>query len=166
MKTFKKLLLLFAIILSLSGQTVFAEEITRVYDSGAYTMEQALAQNGMTLTFLQKDAESWVMGFRTVPYIYSVNFDNNILVAFYVNDAGYINDIIISPNNASTSNYRKVAMQICKALGMDEEESNFLFEYRKGDNGGFPYVPKNNRNIYMLEQYTNEIVNNIFARTS
>ena len=158
--------MLLTIILSLSGQTAFAGEVTRIYDGGAYAMEQALAQNGVALTFLQKDEESWVMGFRTVPYIYSVNFDSNIQVAFYVNDAGYINDIIISPRNASTSNYRRVAMQICKALGMDEDESNFLFEYRKGDNGGFPYVPKNNRDIYMIEQYADGIVNTMLAKAS
>ena len=144
---------------------VSAETIVRVYDYGVYAMTKALEENGVPVTFVPPKRPLSSNPEGNVPYIYDVNFDKEISIAFSVNGEGYIEDIVIFPHSASIANYEKVVIQICKILGMNNDEAKFLFDNRASKQGiALVNCADKNRSFIMQElEITNGVGNRIFA---
>ena len=149
-------ILLFVMIFILGSSSASAREVVQIYDSGVYAMTKTLEDNGIKLSLHHKFNLS---SNGIANHLYK--FNDNIFVNFGVNGAGYISDIyIFSDYSANKSDYKKIILQICKALGMTDDMAEFLFQYKAGFNGDLPNVEINNRRIFLTEVYDKQ--NNVF----
>lgn len=162
MKAMKVALLMFVTMFLLNTQTVSAETFVRVYDSGVYAMTKALEENGVPVTFFKKGP---ALDDGAIPYVHYPNFEKEIAILFNVNAEGYISDIVINPYSASMANYEKVVIQICKVLGMSDNEAKFLFDNRRSyQEVARVYCANKNRSFIMSEENINNgIFNTIMA---
>ena len=135
-KIFKGVFLVLAAIIFLYGSTTCeAYDDCRVYDAGVDRLVNSLEKSGMSVTFKEKGERDSLAEVQTTPYEYTVNFDKKIKLHFDVDNSGYVYYISIFSESANLTNYKNVAIQVLKILGMNDQQATYLFNKRNSKNG-------------------------------
>ena len=151
------------ILVIFSGNTEAATEkltIVRVYDGGAYELNEKLKAGGFIPANTALDKGTRQLNGVTPYYSIAVFSKSYVSIIYQVNDEGHVSLIMIESPVFEKNNHEKIIRQICLLLGLSDSQTDKLFNSRYDLDWlrfnrlyDIPYAVAKNRKFNMTEEF-------------